>query len=145
MDSPREKEIKAHDRQLEALALRKAGVQYADIATKLGYRAASGAWRAVRAALKKTLQEPAEELRVLAEARLDAMLLAIWPQAVKGSQGAIDRALRIEQRRAELRGLDAPKNLDVTSGGNKIELIVKYAESHAKSDDKSSAPTSKTS
>ena len=108
MDSPREKEIKAHDRQLEALALRKAGVQYADIATKLGYRAASGAWRAVRAALKKTLQEPAEELRVLAEARLDAMLLAIWPQVAKGSHGAIDRALRIEQRRAELRGLDAP-------------------------------------
>ena len=59
-------------------------------------------------ALKQTLQEPADELRKLELERLDKLLLGVWPQAVRGNQGSVDRALRIMERRAKLLGLDAP-------------------------------------
>jgi len=106
--------VNAHERQLEALELRKAGAAYAVIAERLGYRSASGAHAAVSAALKRTQQEPADEVRTLEIERLDRMLLAIWPQVVNGNQGAIDRALRIMERRAKLQGLDAPAKTEHT-------------------------------
>ncbi len=103
-----QKELDALERQRQALELRKAGVPYAKIAEALGYAHASGAHKAVASALKKTLQEPADDLRKLELERLDAMLFAIWPSVTKGIQPAIDRALRIMERRAKLLGLDAP-------------------------------------
>lgn len=59
-------------------------------------------------ALRATLQEPADELRSLELERLDRLLLGVWSQAAKGNQGAVDRALKIMERRARLLGLDAP-------------------------------------
>ncbi len=112
--------VKAHDNQLKALSLRKAGLGYQAIADALGYKDASGAWRAVKAALKKTLQEPADELRTLELARLDDMLKAIASHVAAGNLTAIDRALKIQERRARLLGLDAPAKQDITSGGEKI-------------------------
>jgi len=118
-----EREIDANDRHRQALELRKAGVSYAVIAERLGYRGPSGAHAAVGVALKKTLQEPADELRQLEVERLDAMLLSIWPQVKQGNQGAIDRALRIMERRAKLLGLDAPVKQDFTSNGQTMAVI----------------------
>lgn len=112
--------VQANDRQLKALTLRKAGAGYWAIAEALGYKDHSGAWRAVKAALKKTLQEPADELRQLELARLDDMLKAIAPHVAAGNLTAIDRALKIQERRARLVGLDAPMKQDVTSGGKPI-------------------------
>ncbi len=60
----------------------------------------------VGTALDKTLQEPAENLRQLELERLDAMLTAIWPQALNGYLGAIDRVLKIIERRSKLLGLE---------------------------------------
>lgn len=122
-------QVNANDKQRQALELRKAGVSYAEIATRLGYRSGSGAHAAVGAALKKTLQEPADELRKLEVERLDAMLLAIATQVRQGNHGAIDRALRIMERRAKLLGLDAPTRQDVTSGGEKITVNWRMIES----------------
>ena len=100
--------VASHERKLRALELRKAAVPYQQIADELGYRSASGAFNAVKAALKATLREPAEELRELELARLDAMLLPLWRRIQRGDEKAIDRALRIMERRARLLGLDAP-------------------------------------
>lgn len=100
--------IRAFERQRQALELRKAGVSFEIIADRVGYKDASGAYRAVRAALKKTLQEPADELRMTEVARLDQMLLGLWPKAIKGDTWSVDRVLRIMERRAALLGLDAP-------------------------------------
>lgn len=118
-------EVTAHDNQLKALELRKAGVSYQRIAETLGYKDSSGAWRAVKAALKKTLQEPADELRTLEIERLDAMLSAIWASVKQGQYGAQDRALKIMERRAKLLGLDAPVKQDITSDGEKITVTIK--------------------
>jgi len=117
-------EVKAHDRQMQALTLRKAGVSYQSIADALGYKTAGGAWVAVKAALKKRVQEPADELRTLELDRLDDMLKAIAPHVQAGNLTAIDRALKIQDRRAKLLGLDMPAKLDVTSGGEAITKIV---------------------
>ena len=100
--------LASHDRKLQALELRKAAATYQQIADQLGYRSASGAFNAVKAALKATLREPADELRELEAARLDAMLLPLWRRVQSGDERAVDRVLRIMERRARLLGLDAP-------------------------------------
>ncbi len=98
--------IASHERKLQALELRKAGVSYQVIAEQLGYSGASGAFAAVKAALRDTLREPAQELRELELSRLDAALLAVWRRVQAGDEKAIDRMLAIMKRRSELLGLD---------------------------------------
>ena len=46
--------------------------------------------------------------------RLEAMLLGIWQDATKGKWLAVDRALRILERRAAMYGYDAPKRSELT-------------------------------
>ena len=102
--SPRR--MDAVEKQRQALALRYGGATYDAIAKALGYASRQGAQMAVEAALKKTLQEPADQLRKLDLGRLDTMLLAIWPAARQGDFPAIDMALKIMVRKAKLLGLD---------------------------------------
>lgn len=108
MDSQTQR-LRAHDRHLRALELRKAGATYEMIAEKLGYAQAKGAHKAVASALKATLREPADELRTLEAERLDAALLAIWQRVRRGDEKAIDRLLAIMKKRMELFGLAAPR------------------------------------
>jgi len=104
--------LDAAAKQAQALELRKAGHSFDQIAAKLGYANGGGAYKAVEAGLKATLQEPADELRQLEITRLDTMLSALWPKVKKGEHGAIDRALKVGERRAALVGLDAPTRFD---------------------------------
>lgn len=119
-----EQQITAVERQRKALEMRKQGKAYSDIAAELGYKSGSGAHAAVRTALKKTLIEPAEELRQIENARLDAMLAALWTAIEKGDPKAIAAGVKISERRAKLNGLDEPTGLDVTSGGDRIAIIL---------------------
>lgn len=118
-----DRQVKAHDRQLKALELRKAGVSYQAIADQLGFRSRGSAHNAVMAVLRKTLQEPADEVRQLELERLDALLMGMYPQARKGNQGAVDRCLRIMERRAKLLGLDAPTKAEL-SGKDGAPLVL---------------------
>lgn len=117
-------QISAVEKQLRALELRKSGAAYATIAEVLGYRSPSGAHAAVKSALKKTLQEPADELRQLELARLDAMLAALWPKANAGDVKAVHGVLKVLERRAKLLGLDAPTETDITSGGRPLAIVL---------------------
>lgn len=119
-----EQQIAAVEKQRQALEMRRQGKPYSEIAAEVGYSSASGAHAAVRTALKKTLQEPADELRRLENTRLDAMLLALWPAIQKGDAKAIAAGVKISERRAKLNGLDEPAELDVTSGGDRIAIIL---------------------
>lgn len=107
--------IESAERQRQALELRKAGVGFQQIADKLGYADHSGAYRAVATALKKTLQEPADELRAIEVERLDQLLLGLWPKAIKGDTWSVDRVLKIMERRSALLGLDAPVKRELTA------------------------------
>ena len=112
-----ERRLVAAERQGQALDLRKAGVSFPAIAKQLGYRSVASAYDAVLAALKRTQQEPADEVRRLAVERLDRILFAVWKRAIDPNDPqqfeALDRVLRIEQRRAKLLGLDAPDKVDI--------------------------------
>jgi len=105
--------IAAVEKQAKALELRKAGVTFEGIASSLGYAGPSGAFKAVMSALDKTLQEPAEGLRSIEWLRLEQMQRAIWPEAMSGDLAAMDRLVRIMERRARLLGLDSRIEFDV--------------------------------
>ena len=111
--------VQAHERHLQALELRKAGATYQAIAEQLGYAHAKSAYKAVASALRATLREPAAGVRELEVARLDSALLAVWRRVQAGDDKAIDRLLRISERRAKLLGLDAAirKELSGPGGG----------------------------
>jgi hypothetical protein len=94
--------------QARALRMRQAGLTYAQIAREVGYRHKSTAQRAVMRALKSEVAEAADQLRRLEATRLDTMFAAIWPRMLRGELLAIDRGLRIMERRAVMLGTDAP-------------------------------------
>ena len=128
--------LRAAERRRQALKLRRAGCTYNEIASALGYRSASGTHKAVQKGLHDTLSEPAHELRKLEAARLDSLLAAVWDAAMAGHLGAVDRALRVAERRARLLGLDQPAEVDIwpllrlgeRADGIAEELMVSEAE-----------------
>lgn len=122
-------------RDAEAAQLRAEGKTYDQIAEALEFSDRSLARRAVERALAATVREPADELRQLELIRLDAL----WVEAVKvmttehitvnngrvievdgvplkddaPTLSAIDRLLKIMERRAKLVGLDSPAKVEV--------------------------------
>ena len=71
----------------------------------------------VKRALREAVREPAEELRTLELERLDSLYATVTAIIETGSPkdvlNAIDRALRIMERRSKLLGLDAPVRQDL--------------------------------
>jgi hypothetical protein len=107
--------IMARQKSQEAVRLRQAGATMQQIATQLGYANESGAYKAVMRELEATAtdqSEGTEAVRQLELNRLDQMLFVLYPQILRGDQGAIATALRVEERRANLLGLDAPKQFE---------------------------------
>lgn len=109
-------------RQGEALRLRLMGKSYQAIADEMGYANASGAANAVKRALDRTVREPADELRQMAVQRLDAMLEPLWRRIANGDPRAVEVAIKLEERRAKLLGLDAPEQVQQQG-----ELVVTVA------------------
>jgi len=107
--------IALRQRGQQAILLRMAGATIKQIADKLGYASEAGAYKAIMRELEQTAQsmsESTEAVRQLELKRLDQMQFPIWPSVVSGDQGAIGTALRIQERRASLLGLDAPKQIE---------------------------------
>lgn len=90
--------------------MRRSGRTYREIARQVGIGVAS-AHRLIAAAMAETRSAVAEdvmELRALELSRLDGLMVALWPKARRGDLAAVDRVLKIMERRAKLLGLDAP-------------------------------------
>jgi uncharacterized protein (DUF1778 family) len=101
------------ERQKKALELRRMGLGYIEIGEQIGI-SKSQAQRLVARAMEESrlqIDESAADLKAEELSRLDGMLRAVWPQARKGSLQAVDRVLKIGERRAKLLGLDAPVKL----------------------------------
>jgi len=101
--------IKTTEKTLKALDLRKKGFSYTQIGTKLGC-ARQTACRYVLSELENLAdqcREEAGQVRDLELQRLDELYLVAWKAIADGSETAIDRCLRIMERRAKLLGLDA--------------------------------------
>jgi hypothetical protein len=106
----------ALERDEKALTFRKQGWSYDAIARELGYGARCHAYRAVKKrimALRRECNEVAEDVRVIELTRLDALLAGLWEKAASGDPQAVDRALRIQERRAAYLGLDSPRLLKI--------------------------------
>lgn len=101
------------ERRRKALELRKAGANYDQIATQLGYGNKGNAWRDVQFAIRDWYREPAQDVLAIELQRLDVMLLGLWSKAKAGNVQAVDRVLRIQERRSAYEGLDAPKLLKI--------------------------------
>jgi hypothetical protein len=106
-------EVFAKERKV--LELRQMGITFDVIAQEVGYASAGSCYNAFKRALMRTLQEPADEIRDLASARLDRLLSAVWAKALRGDIPAITASLKILERQAKLMGLDAPTKHQVES------------------------------
>jgi Sigma-70, region 4 len=98
--------IQARERERHALELRKGGATLAQVGEALGVSKARAS-QLLERALGRLPRESGEEVRRLEVERLDALLMAMWPQAMKGSGWAVGRCLEVMERRARLLGLDA--------------------------------------
>lgn len=128
--------VRGAQRDAEAATMRARGATYQQIADALGYADRRTAYRAVEKVLTETVTEPSEELRSLELARLDAILAKAWSvmeaehvtvshgKIIRGADGqplrddgpvlaAIDRILKVSERRARLVGLDAPNRTEL--------------------------------
>lgn len=90
------------------MQLRILGYTFDAIARQCNYHDRGAAYHAVQRELKRTVQQPADELRQLEVERLDALLRTFLPKALKGDTWSADRVLAVMERRAKLLGLDVP-------------------------------------
>jgi hypothetical protein len=93
-------------REQHVLELRRAGASFDKIAQEVNLHSRSDAHKIYKRALARTLMEPAAEIRRLEADRLDRLQLAVWTKALRGDLPAVDRVLRVMERRARLLGLD---------------------------------------
>lgn len=130
--------IENAQRDAEAARLRARGKSYQQIADTLGYSSRADARRGVQLILVETVAEPAAEVREMQLVQLDeltqAALDVLERRHITVSHGrviydddgtvieddgpvlaAIDRLLRIQERRAKLLGLDAPSRHEVVT------------------------------
>jgi len=104
-----------------ALELRRAGASLREIANAIGVSHVQ-AKRYLDAAMKDlqdAQNDSAEATRAVELDRLDRLHMALWPRAIGGKDKApdyhaIDRLVRIADRRAKLLGLDAPVRTELT-------------------------------
>jgi len=117
------------DKELKVLELRRAGLTWQRIAEEIGYKDHTGAYAAYKRAIKRTMQQPADELRQAELDRIDRLQLAAWPKAMKGNERSILVVVKLMERRAKLLGLDVPikieQNITTWDGDESIDRAVK--------------------
>ena len=84
------------------------GATYEDAARVAGYASRSGAYKAFWKALDHREADAVEDHRALELARLDALQVALWDDALSGDVKAVNAVLRIIEQRSRLLGLDKP-------------------------------------
>ena len=104
------------EQRVQALKFRMAGLSYQQIADHLGI-ARSAAYKLVKTALDRLheeVHEGAEDLRELELQRMDQLFSLAYNNAMKGDIAAIDRCVKIMERRARLMGLDAATRSEIS-------------------------------
>ena len=104
-----DKQIKASDRQVQALEMRKLGQSFTSIAKELNFHDASGARKAVYRALKKVTQVPAEGLIRIQMERLEMLLSKHMPSAINGDLKATEIVMKIIYQECKMVGIEQPQ------------------------------------
>lgn len=115
----------------QALSLRLTGATYQNIADVMSV-SKSTVKRWIDAAIDGVDKENAKALIVLENERLNRAQRAIWPAVARGQLGAVDRLLRIQERRARLNGLDAPQKVDLGAADIDLAQVAKEIEEVAR-------------
>jgi len=141
MPASKEQQLKTARRRNRVLKLRERGASYRDIASALKEQFGESnlpkgyderyAHQDLTRALEQTkddLEETAQQVRRLEVRRLNRMLREFYaiaidstapneqPPSWKMQKEAVDRVLKIMKRRAKLRGLDAPDQVELSTG-----------------------------
>lgn len=136
--------VESAERDAQAARLRTRGYSYQRIAEELGYNQKGDAHHAVKRVLDATVRDAGDELRTLELERLDSMYVSVVEVLERKhftvSNGkiiymgddpleddapvlmAVDRLLKIQERRAKLLGLDLPQKVEV-SGEVRYEIV----------------------
>lgn len=117
-------EAKSQELTRQCLELRLAGANLEAIGRQVGLHK-SNVSRRIKDALADIPAAEADALRAIENERLDGMQVAIWSRVRKGDLGAIDRAIRISERRSRLNGLDAPQRVDLGARAVDIESVAR--------------------
>lgn len=118
-------EVERAERLSRIITYRKAGLTITEIASQLGVHKSTVS-RQYQAALKGLYTENLEEHRALELARLESMFRKVYPMAMQGHLGAIDRAVKLSKSKRELLGLDMPARVDI--GMPDVDLATAAAE-----------------
>lgn len=110
------------ERMAKALQLREQGATYDQIGTTLGI-SRTRAYDDVMDALKEITREPAESVLKVELRRIDKLWQVAYRSAVGGDMRAMDRAVKLMDRRIRLHGLD------VHHSQVEVEVIEKLQES----------------
>ena len=117
MNKTHARRIEAQEKRRKAVELRRAGVSYAQIAAQLDM-ARSSVHKTVSKALAELqadLDDQARLLQAQEADRLDHLQVKLWAKALGGDVAAIDKVLKLMERRARLLGLDQPQKVGPTS------------------------------
>lgn len=98
-------------RRSNALELRGAKVTFEEIANRLGYSSAQHAHRDVMKAIVDLVETPAKDVVAEELASLDRVQQTLWPMVRRGDLSAVDRLLKVMERRARYLGLDQPDRI----------------------------------
>jgi len=106
------------DKYRRVVQLRTAGVTFEQIAESLGYASRSGAKEAYDAALRRWGRSAIDEHRDLEELRLEELWRRTFARLAEVEDDdefvkLITAAVRVSKRRADLLGLDAPRQVEV--------------------------------
>ncbi len=112
------KTIRTCQRRARALQMRLDGHTYQEIGEDIGISTMAAYKHVIKALenLNKDNEEKAEWLISMECARLDRLHWANWEAAISGGDlPAVDRILKIMERRSKLLGLDAPNKIAQTN------------------------------
>ena len=100
-------------KEAQVLELRRGGLTFDMIATRLGYASASGAYKAYQTACNRIVYSEVVETRQVEMDRLDIAQAAIWNNVLQGEVPSVIALMKIMERRAKLLGLDMPTKTQI--------------------------------
>lgn len=131
--SKRRIQVDIIDKRQIALELRRSGLSFREIAQEMGIgvKTASEYVQAELLELRDKTQLDASLIRDVELERCDYMLSRIWNAVKRGEVDAVLTALKIQERRAKLLGLDAPtkSQIDATVAAITPDQVSKMGDS----------------
>jgi hypothetical protein len=110
------------EKRVRALELRRQGKNYRQIAKEIGWRSHTTAMDNVKAALKETVQEAADELRAVESERLEWLWRKVEERMDTDHLWAVDRGIKVVEQRRALFGLD------VSGSGDLAGEVTRYLD-----------------